>query len=189
MLQPVNLSVMRPIQQELAGNLFVEGDRTALWLALDDDGISAENYPITPVALYARYALVLCGSDAPFFPAFLLDDWGNEIRGRKLYAWIQRQGHLYPRAELFGFDHHGREAQRFVREIEINERYYCYAYTDKQADIDAGCLVQHILIADDKATTIESIKPPPQIKSPLLSARVHWHRFPLAELHGSSFPI
>ncbi|MCO5186317.1 MAG: hypothetical protein M9928_02700 [Anaerolineae bacterium] len=180
---------MRPIQQELTGKLFDDGDRAALWIAMEEDGISAENYPVPPVALYVRYALVLFGSDAPFFPAFLLDDWGNEIRGRKLYTWVRREGYLYPRAELFGFDHHGRETQRFVREIEINERYYCYVYSEKQAETSAGCLVHDIVIADKTAAAAELIKTPDYVTVPLRSARVHWHRLPLNLLAKQPLPI
>jgi hypothetical protein len=180
---------MKPIQQKLSGKLFVDGARSALWLALAEDGISAENYPIQPTELFARYALVQYGSEAPLFPAFLLDDWGNELKGAKLYGWIQRQGHLYPRSEIFGYDLYGRETQRFVKEIEIHDPCYCYIYSDRQASIADGTLINTIIVANAATNKTTPIQPPAMIGAPLRTVRANWLEISPQNLLNEKFPI
>lgn len=179
---------MKPIQEKLSGKLFVAEEQPVLWLSLaggDGDEVDAAattTPPIRPMPLYARYALVMLGTDAPLFPAFLLDDWGNELRGAKLYRWLRSQGHLYPRSEIFGYDVQGRETQRFVREIELHERYYCYICTERRAPLEACVLVHDIVLADPGVTTPIATKPPAGVKAPLRRVRAHWHRVPPAAL-------
>jgi hypothetical protein len=180
---------MKPIQQKLSGKLFVDGARAALWLALEDDGISAENYPIPPAELFTRYALVKYGSEAPLFPAFVLDDWGNELIGAKLYTWLRQQGHLYPRSEIFGYDLDGRETQCFVKEIELHEPYYCYVYPDRHTSVADGTVVNTILIADPTTLTSVTIQPLPSISAPLRRVRAHWYQIPPRSLLNADFPI
>ena len=87
----------------MKGRLLDEGSRPAL--LLDETA--------GPIVL--RYALVRQGTEEHILPAFLLDDWGAEIKGLALYRWIEEQGDYFPRAELFGFDAGGGETQVFLR--------------------------------------------------------------------------
>jgi hypothetical protein len=180
---------MKPIQQKLSGKLFVDGARSALWLALAEDGISAENYPIQPTELFARYALVQYGSEAPLFPAFLLDDWGNELKGAKLYSWLVRQGHLYPRSEIFGYDLYGRETQRFVKEIEIDDPCYCYINADRHASVAIGTLINTVVVANPASTTPVESQPPAIIGAPLRKVRATWYQIPPLNLLNKKLPI
>ncbi|HSH04259.1 MAG TPA: hypothetical protein VLL52_17245, partial [Anaerolineae bacterium] len=71
-----------------------------------------------PHTFYLRYALVIMGPETPIFPESLLDDWGTEITGLKLYRWFHEFAPRFPRAEVFGLGPLGRPTQHFLREFE-----------------------------------------------------------------------
>jgi hypothetical protein len=160
---------MRALRQKVNGTLWQftseEGD-LATALLLD------EAAPL----LYLRYALVIMGLEEHVFPAFLLDDWGNEIKGLKLYAWLRENGNAFPRAEIFGFGLDGSEVQHFAREFELYVRWPCYAYADRAAPLATGLPLARILVPDNEAVAPEALPRPPAPALPLRRADVSWWR-------------
>ena len=163
---------MRAVSQHIHGRLGTVNGRTALLLL--------HSQPEAPTAdsLYLRFAFVTRGREEPIFPAFIMDDWGNEIRGLKLYNWVAEEGEQFPRAEIFGFEANGEETQCFLRALELHARPLCYVYVNRDDAVEVGQRVEMILVPDTAVTVPEKIKRPAEGKRPLLTARVSWWRIP-----------
>ena len=82
----------------------------------------------TAVSLHLLFPFTTRGDEVHIFPASLLDDWGTEIRGAKLYDWVRENGEHFPRAEMFGVDDNGRFTQEFIRGFELYFRFPCYLH-------------------------------------------------------------
>ncbi len=154
----------RPIQQAVGGRLFTGAADGVL--LLDPEG---------PPAVYLRFALVTLGPEEEIFPAFVLDDWGNEIAGPRLYAWIRQEGERFPRAELFGLDAGGRLEQCFLRELELHVKLPCYATLDPAAGMPPGVRLRAIALREPGVDPPAATTPPP-LPPPLPWARVAWWR-------------
>lgn len=156
---------MAPITKTVSGRVYTQGDQLALVLDSDDQ---AEKK-------YLRFALPLQGVERPIFPAFVLDDWGKEIRGLALYDWLEQYGPQFPRAELFGFELTGRDTQHFLRDFELYFNYPCYLYANRHDPVPAGTPLTTILLP-----TPHHQGPPTPTKAPagtplpLRRAAVHW---------------
>ena len=163
---------MKAAHQHIHGQLITENGRSALLL------LDAEPEVKTDASLYLRYAVVVRGPDDHVLPAILLDDWGKEIRGLKIYEFLREHGDEFPRAEIFGFDMDGSEAQLFVRSLELYSRLPCYAYTDVKAPLDEGVLLDAILLPDIETSEVARLEKASEagVKRPLRSALVSWWR-------------
>ena len=131
--------------------------------------------------LYLRYALTMLGTERPFLPSFILDDWGQEINKLKLYKWLHVEADKFPRAELFGylfnFDETWVETQIFARDLEHSARYTTYVYTDKTAPVGHGRPVHHLIYTNDKIEQPQGTKTT-HFNVPLTRARVKWWHIP-----------
>jgi len=165
---------MKAAKQHVHGKLITENGRSALLL------LNAEPETKTADSLYLRYAVVVRGPDDHVLPAILLDDWGKEIRGLKIYKFLREHGDEYPRAEIFGFDMDGSETQLFVRSLELYSRLPAYAYTDANAPLDEGVLLDAVLLPDAKTERVVRVEKAKDsgVKRPLRSAQVSWWRVP-----------
>lgn len=159
---------MKAIREHVHGTLLTAGDRTALLLK------NSEPEEETADSLFLRFAFVTQGPEEHLLPAFLLDDWGGEIKGLALYEWVAEFGPQFPRAELFGFMANGQAAQRFLREFELYVRLPCYAYPRKETPLTEGRIVEVILLPDMNVLTPQKISRPSHLKRPLRSAKVSW---------------
>lgn len=153
---------MKLLQQTIAGVLYPAGTQAVL---LWDE--SAE-------PIYLRFVLPELEREEGIFPAFLLDDWGKEIKSLALYDWVRENGSQFPRAEVFGVDQNGVEAQAFLRELDLFVKYPVYAYSEKSAPVTAGQRLTAIVLANPQATTPERIKRPANLVGPLRYAQVSW---------------
>ncbi len=167
---------MRAIAQRISGKLFSEHGRAALLLL--DPAAPKEGTDL----LYLRYAFVTRGPEEHIFPAFLLDDWGKEVRSLQLYEWVRDYGERFPRGEIFGFERDGRDTQVFLRELELYARFPLYAGLSRSQPVEEGVLLDVVLLpAADAAVgkgAVERIKRPSSLAYPLSSARVTWWRAP-----------
>ena len=124
----------------------------------------------------------MLGSERLFFPALLLDDWGHENSKLSLYEWIFIEGDRFPRAELFGYDHHmgqgWQEGQVFVRDLELTARWPAFACEDRNAPPGAGHPVVAIAMEKEGCPEPMKIKTPVGVKMPLKRAAVSWWRIP-----------
>ena len=155
---------MRPINHKMNGHLYQKNGEMALLI----DNAAAP--------LFLRYAYLIHGPEDPIFPAFLLDDWGREIRKLELYHWVEQNGNEFPRAEIFGYELNGQETQVFLRALELYARLPCYVFPDKTTPVNQGHLLQHILIPDPSITQPTPIKRPNDLTLPLARARLtYWH--------------
>jgi hypothetical protein len=163
---------MRPVSQRVAGRLLLQDQANGLILEQLQPPDGAPNL------VYLRYALVTRGPGDHIFPAFILDDWGKEIRSLKLYRWVREEGDRFPRAEIFGFEQDGRETQAFLREMELYARLPCYAAGTADQPVDETHLLSIVLLPDPAVHTPVRIKRPADLKGPLSIARVTWWRIP-----------
>lgn len=163
---------MKAVSLRLEGRLLTDGSQAAILLT----GTPATASPDAPLVL--RFAFVTRGPEEHLFPAFLLDDWGKEVRGPALYRWVADYGEQFPRAEVFGYDRQGSETQFFLRELELYARLPCYAFRDKQQPLQRGVLIEAILQPDPAARAPERLERPPDLERPLAVARVSWWRVP-----------
>ncbi len=163
---------MKAIRFHVYGKILAGNGRFALLLL--------EENPKTETAdsLYLRFPFVVQGSEELVFPAFLLDDWGGEVKGAGLYAWFVDYSAQFPRAELFGFTLDGSQTQLFLRDLEIYAKLPCYVYLPGQLEVRQGTLVNAILLPDPAATTPQKIKRPLQMKRPFALARLSWWQVP-----------
>lgn len=164
--------IMKPITLRVAGSLLEEDGRSALLISDFEPERDAEGL----IAL--RFALITRGPEEHIFPAFLLDDWGNEVRGRSLFTWAYEEGDRFPRAEIFGFEQDGRETQVFLRELELYARLPCYAYRSPEVPLPEGVLLNAILLPQADVQAPQRIKPPADLQRPLAAARVSWWHVP-----------
>jgi hypothetical protein len=157
---------MATIRQQINGKLKNVGDQAVFWL----DGRSE------PV--YFCYTLMVRESDVELYPESLLDDWGHEIKSLDLYEWIQDNGHMFPRAEIFGFDKVGKRRQYFLRELDLMASYPSYAFESAQSPITNGVKVTAIFVPSPHITQPKRINCPPEIEEPMRNALVSWWQVP-----------
>ena len=167
---------MKAARQRIQGKLLQENGRFALLLTNPKPDQDADDL------LYVGYALVTLGREDPIFPSFVLDDWGNEIRGVKLFEWIRENGNEFPRAEIFGFEKDGSETQVFARALELYVALPCTVYDSRTAPVTEGHLLKVILLPDASVTAPQRIERPSSdmLERPLRSARVQWWLVPPA---------
>lgn len=163
---------MKAVKQRVQGQLLAANGRFALLL----QNIQPE--PDAAPLIYVRYAFITLGVEEHIFPAFLLDDWGNEIKGLALYDWVAEFAPQFPRAELFGFDESGQETQLFLRELEQYAKWPCYAYPTADASIAEGVLIEAVLLPDETVTEPTKVKRPSWVERPLRQAQVQWWQVP-----------
>jgi hypothetical protein len=154
---------MRTIIQRLNGTLFTREGKGAILL---DETSEAE--------VVVRYALVFRGTEHEFFPGSLLDDWGNEIKGAKLYEWVREEGAAFPRAEIFGRNRLGEPDQCFVRDLELYLPYPVYGYVVKGTPVHEGIPINRILVPMPRLEKPTRTTAPRRTKSPLKYANVTW---------------
>lgn len=158
---------MKIIKQRVAGVLIADGGRVALRL---EDG-SQE--------VYLTYALTTQGIAARVIPGVLLDDWGKQITGLSLYAWVRENGLRFPRAEVFGYTPDGENVQYFLRDMELFAAYPVYASTDSAAPIAQWLPLRAVVIANVSLSVPQSVEVPATIEGPLRNADVNWWHVPL----------
>lgn len=171
---------MAVIQQKVYGELRCEGERTALWWR-EKDAVTGED-SAESLPLFLRYAFVERGTEAPFFPEVVLDDWGRELTGLSAYRWIDANGDLFPRAEIFGRTLDDRPRQRFLRELEIGFPLPCYVCRRREDPLTTARGLEAILLADAACLAPVQTIPPAHITVPLRRARVRWWRIPAGQL-------
>ncbi len=167
---------MKPLTHSVSGTLFKNEKTLALLL----------EPAVGP--LFLRYALIARGSQEHILPALLLDDWGHEKRTLALYQWIFEEGQRFPRAELFGYDMLGEEAQLFLRAIEVYDKLPVYVYPAKHSLIPSGRLLEHFFLSDKvwEGRPLQ-VDAPDGISFPLRRAKATWWRVNPAMLADYSF--
>lgn len=163
---------MKLILQHVQGQLIEANGRHALLLTNATPEAPADT------SLYLCFAVVVQGPEDHILPAVVKDDWGIEKRGLDVYAWLEEEGHRFPRTEIFGFDPDGTETQCFVRALELYARLPCYAYARKQTAVADGKLLTAVLLPDDTMTTPQKVKRPSHLPAPLPKAAVTWWSIP-----------
>lgn len=156
---------LKAIKQKVHG-LIVAGE--AGGVLLDD----------TADPIYLRYAFVTLGPEEHILPAFLLDDWGKEVKGLTLYDWIEENGLYFPRAEIFGFKASGQKTQIFLRELDLVLKLRCYAYPTAETPLKDGILVETVFLPDGSVMEPTPTKRPPKAPKLLAKSAVRWVKTP-----------
>lgn len=135
----------------------------------------------TSDSVYLRYAFRLLGTRASVFPGTILDDWGAEISGIKVYRWIRENGDAFPRAEIFGKNIDGVAEQYFIRELDLTMKIRCYAYASRDEELKKGRAIQNILFINPEAAAPIKRRRPAQLRRPVRGTRItYWEIPPLA---------
>ena len=180
---------MRPIQQELTGKLFDDGDRAALWIAMEEDGISAEKLPRPSSSTLRALCARIIPAATPHFspPSSSMIGVTKFVDGSSTPGYVAKGTSIHGRT-VWLRSPRTRNAALCAR--NRNQRaLLLLCLQRKQAETSAGCLVHDIVIADKTAAAAELIKTPDYVTVPLRSARVHWHRLPLNLLAKQPLPI
>ena len=156
---------MKAIKQKIHGSILDNEAGGLLW----------DN---TADPIYLRYAFVTLGPEDHILPAFLLDDWGNEKKGLSLYAWVEKNGLYFPRAEIFGFTPSGQKTQIFIRELDLILKYPCYAYPTAESPLADGRLIETIYLPDETTTEPTPTKRPSDAPRLLSKSAVRWFKRP-----------
>lgn len=159
---------MKAITQKVCGQVVTHDGQTALHIE------SLEVTDTASAVLYLRFPFTVRGTEEPIFPAFLLDDWGTEVKGLELYQWVHDYGEQFPRGELFGFELDDRETQCFLRALELHVAFPCYVYPQKETPLNEGLLVTAVLWPGGQTSVPEPIKRPSELPLPLRRAKVSW---------------
>lgn len=120
----------------------------------------------TAVSLHLLFPFVTRGDEVHIFPVSVMDDWGTEMKGMKLYDWVRENGERFPRAEMFGMDENGRSTQEFLRGLELYYRFPCCLYASGNRSFADNIPIKTIILP----TTIERKALP----HPLRRANVTW---------------
>lgn len=158
---------------KVTGAILFDGERADLLLRQD-----GREYTL-------RLGFVLRGTEEPFLPESLLDDWGHEIKGADLYRWVKENASHFPRAELFGHDLRGRPQQCFIREVEVTARYACFLFDSPNTPLQDGLRIGGILLPADVSGRQKYGEPPAKIPFPLREADVEWWAVDLAQIGRS----
>lgn len=165
---------MRAVKLQVQGQILSANGRFALLLH------NPHPEPESSSLVYLRLAFITVGVEEYIFPAFLLDDWGHEIKSLAVYDWVDEFAPQFPRAELFGFDRTGQETQLFLRELEQYSKWPCYAYPAANTAVTDGRRIEAILLPDETVRAPEKIKRPGWVERPLRRAQVQWWQVPPA---------
>lgn len=156
------------VKESIPGEIVTDEDTVAIRLLAPDDGRSVQ----------LSYALVTQGPEHHILPSVMLDDWGNEIGGLRLYQWIADNGLRFPRAELFGVTPSGSPAQFFLRDMELLANYPVYAFDPTDQPKASGRLVNAVLIPDATAREPQRAEPPGSVAKLLRRGQLSWWRVP-----------
>ena len=127
---------MKPLTQRVRGQLFNQNNRLALLIDQEAD------------ALYLRYALVVRGPENPIFPAFVMDDWGQERNTLDIYEWIAKEGQRFPRSDVFGLEMDGSETQYFLRALETFYKFPVFVYPQPELPVPAGMALSRVILPE-----------------------------------------
>jgi hypothetical protein len=154
---------MKPLTQRVRGQLFTQNNRLALLINQEAD------------ALYLRYALVVRGPENPIFPAFVMDDWGQERNTLDIYEWIAKEGQRFPRSDVFGYEMDGSETQYFLRALETFYKFPVFVYPQPELPVPAGMALSRVILPDtDYAGEPQRVPRPNHIPWPLRHANLTW---------------
>lgn len=156
---------MKVVRQKVRGQIAEQDGFRALVLESDTESEGP--------SLWLLYALVTMGKEEHIFPGLVLDDWGNEYKSLALYGWIRENGDRFPRAEVFGKDSNGEEAQLFVRVLELYATYPVYVDYEGSEELER---VHAFILPDRTYTQPERITVPDHVDLPMREARVSWWR-------------
>lgn len=127
--------------------------------------------PPSQKTLFMRFCFVIQGIERPFMPAFVMDDWGNEVKKLSLFEWLYKDGDQYPRSEVFGFEagHDGEwaETQRFVREFELGAKFPTFVAAGRADFPKKEDRIRGILFVNSDANVVQRIKAPTRWPMPL----------------------
>ncbi|MEZ4516484.1 MAG: hypothetical protein R3C44_06490 [Chloroflexota bacterium] len=118
--------------------------------------------------VFLAYALVTFGPEEHVFPCSVIDDWGKEMTGLRVYEWLREYGERFPRADIFAVGKEGDERQHFLREFDLYARYPVYALPTRTSPVTDGVRVQAVLTSNAAIVSPQRIKRPATIKGPWL---------------------
>jgi hypothetical protein len=176
LIQGVLYSV-KIIRQKILGRLEVleEQGTGVIWWPAD---AKPENHVRFEPAIFLSFAFVILGLEEHVLPSLVLDDWGNEIKSLELYRWIREFGERFPRAELFGYGLDGEQRQHFLRDLELQAPFPCYAFATEDSPLAEALAVTDLLMTDPAESLLQQVDAPDEAEYPLCSAAVRWWSVP-----------
>jgi hypothetical protein len=110
--------------------------------------VDAEGETLLEGEVVLRYGIRYLGKPhLSIVPGLLVLDYGTMLNGEEAWAFLLRRSNLYPRAEVFGYRHDGRDEMMLVKNLDIALPAEVLAYPDLAATAPAARL--RALIAPD----------------------------------------
>ena len=69
--------------------------------------------------VFVRCGVILSNGNTNLFPSHAFGDYGAEYIGADALDWILRSGFKFPRADVIGWEEHGKASSVMLREIDI----------------------------------------------------------------------
>lgn len=84
--------------------------------------------------LIARYGIRYLGKPhLSIVPGLVAVDYGTLLTGEEGWNFLLHRSNLYPRAEVFGYRHDGRDEMVFVKQLDLALNFDVLIYTSSQA--------------------------------------------------------
>jgi hypothetical protein len=117
----------QPAGDPFSGSVVQTGDRQALLVTPGQAPVFAAG------PLILRYGIRFLGKPhLSIVPGLVVLDYGDMLTGEAAWDFLIRHSNRYPRAEVFGFRHDGRDDMMRVRDLDIALSPDVLAYTDAQ---------------------------------------------------------
>jgi hypothetical protein len=140
---------------------------TGLLLPLAEAGAAVVAGPEAPALgaageLALAFGLHIFEDPRLFFPQFVVDDFAARHRDQAVFAWLEQNSFLQPRADVFGLWPDGRRDQIFARDVDAARPPVVLAGPGDAAAPLAGArvaLAAYLLEARDSQTAVAPAAP------------------------------
>lgn len=96
----------------------------------------AEAVVVAEGMLIARYGIRYLGKPhLSIVPGLIAVDYGTLLTGEEGWDFLLHRSNLYPRAEVFGYRHDGRDEMVFVKQLDLALDFDVLIYTSSEATI------------------------------------------------------
>lgn len=150
----------QPISEQVNGTVTKVDGRALLSTAEMTEGEA-----VARGDLILRYGITYMGKPhLSIVPHLVVADYGELINGEEAWTFLMTSAHLYPRADVCGFLHDGRDELVALKQLDFDHPFDVFVYRHIGEDLPLAKL--SALIADESAPFPERLlKHLPRFKS------------------------
>jgi len=100
--------------------------------------------PLYGPPVYLRPGYRFFDQNEYLLPTEVIDDLGQRFRAPECYAWIEKRGDAFPRADMLGLTPAGEKKTAFIKELDLAEMAVFAAGSDWETDAgpEGGAVVR-----------------------------------------------